>query len=299
MIELFKREDTFKEEIERLWNYRNYIDKTEREENILERTIGVLHSHYKVDSFIVQDSHNNSLLIAKEEGVKFSDNLKTLDEYKHKTSINEESFIYWKNNADKNEDYEKIIQLYFSLLLKRLEKLFTEKNTRHYSVRDSMTGLYNRRFLDEFSAVAEKQHEREKVTYAVLMIDIDHFKSINDKYGHPMGDEVIKSLAFLFKTRIRQSDVVARYGGEEFILLLFNTNVADAVKVANNMLKDFKDMEFTTGEKSFNCSFSCGVDILNEENSNMSNVIRNADIALYSAKNNGRSMTIAFQKEKV
>jgi diguanylate cyclase (GGDEF)-like protein len=295
MIELFKNEDTLKEEIEQLWKYRNFINNSEDEEEILENSFKILSKSYGVESFVVRDMQNNFLYIMKRKGVVLSEDLHMLVDYKSNQTFGKDYAVYWESVDKNNEEKEKIALLYFQLLVSSVRKLYTEKSIKYFSLRDSLTGLYNRKFLDEFCATIELQQERENIIYSVSMIDIDNFKAVNDTHGHTVGDEVIRVLADLIKKRIRKSDVVARYGGEEFIVLLYNTNPLNAKFAIESILEEFKKIVFKGDNESFKCSFSAGIDVLSKDNPSIKVVIHNADNALYFSKDNGRSMVSVFQ----
>ena len=153
--------------------------------------------------------------------------------------------------------------------------------------KDSLTGLLNHINLKlslerEVAAV-----ERHPAPLCFAMIDIDHFKSINDNYGHPEGDRVIKTLARLLTERLRQYDFAGRYGGEEFAVVMKNTSVEDGVKVVEDIKKTFSDIQFNVGEGHFSGTFSAGVAQWQPRMS-MAELIVAADEALYEAKHQGR-----------
>ena len=153
--------------------------------------------------------------------------------------------------------------------------------------RDSLTGLLNHttilRQLDETCVRA--QDARVPVCFA--MLDIDHFKKVNDTHGHPVGDKVIKSLALLLKQRLRKTDYVGRYGGEEFAVVLTNIQLADAVKIFDEIRMRFSQFKHIGENSEFCSTFSCGIVQLNDTNALNLTVL--ADEALYSAKRDGRN----------
>ena len=113
---------------------------------------------------------------------------------------------------------------------------------RSFMVRDSLTGLLNHTAIKDQLAREVAQTKRRVAPLAFAMVDIDHFKQVNDTYGHPAGDRVIKSLSRLLKQRLREADMVGRYGGEEFAVILSNTDGATAVKVLDSIRKDFSQL---------------------------------------------------------
>lgn len=159
---------------------------------------------------------------------------------------------------------------------------------RSYMVRDSLTGLLNHTAIKEQLAREVAQAKRQNKPLAFAMIDIDHFKEVNDTYGHPVGDRVIKSLARLLKQRLRETDIVGRYGGEEFAVILGNTGAETATRVLDAIRKDFSQLRHLGNEKEFSVTFSCGIaDIFHCDNA--INLCDTADKALYKAKLAGRN----------
>lgn len=162
---------------------------------------------------------------------------------------------------------------------------------RSLMVRDSLTGLYNHTKLKEQLAIELKRAARQNTRLAFAMIDIDHFKRVNDTYGHPVGDRVIKSLSRLLKQRLRQTDIVGRYGGEEFAMIFVDTDVIAAVKVMNEIRQSFAQVQQQAAMTEFNVTFSCGIAAFPAyvDVTQLSNA---ADRALYQAKRNGRNQVV-------
>ncbi len=123
------------------------------------------------------------------------------------------------------------------------------------------------------------------------MIDIDHFKSVNDKYGHPMGDQVIRSLAWILKQRLRKTDLVGRYGGEEFLVILPGSSADQAAERLDRIRRDFSLIQYAHGDTWFDATFSAGVSQLTAP-VNAEALIKEADEALYDAKNSGRNCIV-------
>ena len=121
------------------------------------------------------------------------------------------------------------------------------------------------------------------------MIDIDHFKRVNDSYGHPMGDRVIKSLALFLKQRLRKTDFIGRYGGEEFAIVMPDTDQEAAHKVLNTIRQRFAEIHYPAQPTYLCCTFSAGVVELKDDTDGLI-MASQADEALYRAKNNGRNL---------
>lgn len=167
--------------------------------------------------------------------------------------------------------------------------------------RDGLTGLYNRKFLDEHTKKLIPQAKRENFNIGVLLLDMDHFKAVNDEYGHDIGDKVLKELARILSESVRESDVVVRYGGEEFVVLLVNIKTEeDALAVANKIRNKVADNEIDVyaGAK-LRKTISIGLSMFPDDSTSIDGVIKNADIALYEAKRNGRNRVVRFEKEQI
>ncbi|MEF3191003.1 MAG: diguanylate cyclase [Campylobacterales bacterium] len=160
-----------------------------------------------------------------------------------------------------------------------------KKRIEELAITDRLTGVYNRLRLDEALNHEIARAKRYYHPLSLVMIDIDYFKKINDTYGHQAGDEVLKKVAFLIKTSLRDSDVVGRWGGEEFMVLLPETSLEAALELSERLRQRIFEADFgEIGHRS--CSF--GVATLREEES-VTQLVARADEALYRAKHNGRN----------
>ena len=159
---------------------------------------------------------------------------------------------------------------------------------RSLIVRDSLTGLLNHTAIKDQLDHEAAQARRRKSPLSFAMVDIDHFKQVNDVYGHPAGDQVIKSLARLLKQRLRKTDTVGRYGGEEFAVVLSDADGATAVRVMDAIREDFSKVRHSAGDKEFSVSFSCGIADF-AHFGDAARLCEAADGALYAAKHAGRN----------
>jgi len=139
--------------------------------------------------------------------------------------------------------------------------------------------------------------KRNKTLLAFAMLDIDKFKMVNDNYGHPTGDKVIKSLARLLKQRLRKTDIVGRYGGEEFAVIMPDTDALNAERILNELRIVFSKIQHQYQDVLFNKTFSCGIAIFPENNSG-SDLNNMADEALYLAKNSGRNQVVVWTEKR-
>lgn len=164
---------------------------------------------------------------------------------------------------------------------------------------DGLTGLYNRRHFEESLHLEIKRHQRNGRSLGLLLLDVDFFKSINDKYGHLVGDMVLKKIANLVQTSVRETDIVARYGGEEFVVLLPETTEECAWILAQRIREKIEKTYFAADGKKFRVTVSIGVTSLRPGPfTPAENFILEADQALYLAKNSGRNMVCTSSEVK-
>ena len=187
------------------------------------------------------------------------------------------------------------ISWYLVGLLIELNKM--EKNMTSLATYDDLTGLFNRRV---FYQSCEKNHSysiRTKTPYCLLIIDLDGFKKINDKYGHACGDQVLSTFAKLSLETIRVSDILARIGGEEFALFLPNTNTEEALVLAERLCTRIRKKPVISANKYIQYTISVGVAINQcKKEETMESVLKKADDALYQAKDKGGNQVIIYNE---
>jgi diguanylate cyclase (GGDEF)-like protein len=174
------------------------------------------------------------------------------------------------------------------------------QKTLELSITDALTGLYNRRyFFKRFNEEIENSL-RYNTGFSILMIDIDHFKQFNDRFGHKAGDEILKRVAYIFSSRIRKVDIVARYGGEEFVILFPRMKKKEAIDLAEKLRKSVELSKFIFDGEPIEqrITISIGVASYPEDSSSGKDIIELADKALYVAKRSGRNRTVAYDREK-
>lgn len=161
-------------------------------------------------------------------------------------------------------------------------------------VRDSLTGLLNHITLKLTLENEVARTLRSGHPMSFVMLDIDHFKAVNDNYGHPVGDAVIKSLARFLSQRLRKSDIVGRYGGEEFAIILPDTKTDIAYQVINDIRAQFAAIAHVHDDVEFNVTISAGIACVISHTS-VDSLLRTADEALYQAKHEGRNRVVVWQ----
>lgn len=158
--------------------------------------------------------------------------------------------------------------------------------------KDPLTGLYNKGYGKEQLNYHIELSSRMKIPMAVYIFDLDHFKKINDTYGHLCGDRVLKTAAHIIRDCARTVDVVSRYGGEEFMITGFIADPDSALILPERVRKLIEKLEFYYDGKPINITISCGVAIADSETKTGDDFIKKADAALYQAKNSGRNKVV-------
>jgi len=163
---------------------------------------------------------------------------------------------------------------------------------------DQLTGLYNRRFLDEVADKIAAQVKRRNSNLGILMIDIDFFKQVNDKYGHDVGDRVLREIANVIKANVREADYVIRFGGEEILVLLMDAKEGMAEQVAEKIRKAVENKQIEFSEGFLKKTVSVGVSEFPKDcEGEFWKCIKFADVALYRAKEEGRNRVVRFSPE--
>lgn len=160
---------------------------------------------------------------------------------------------------------------------------------RQQAIRDPLTGLFNRRYLEETLQRELSQNQRDKKPMALILIDIDHFKEINDVHGHACGDAILRALGDLLLRKSRAGDAACRYGGEEFVVVLSGTTLETAVQRAEQWRAEFAGMSFPFQDTEVRAGFSAGIALFPQHGSSEDALLKAADRALYAAKAAGRN----------
>jgi len=201
-----------------------------------------------------------------------------------------------------NEELGKLNLTYEQLVIdlkqskERAEKYASElkqanQRLREMAFRDGLTGLYNHRYFQELLDKEISRAKRYNRPFALIMLDLDHFKNINDTYGHPVGDIVLKQVSKEIVSTLRESDVAARYGGEEFAIILTETNLKGAALAGERIRKAVEQLEINANGCRLGATISVGVTCyqISAIDKNKSEVLSAADVALYNSKKSGRN----------
>ena len=162
------------------------------------------------------------------------------------------------------------------------------------NVTDGLTSLYNRRYLQQRFQTEFGRAQRHGNALTLILFDLDHFKRVNDTYGHLAGDDVLRTVAQVIKSLVRAEDMAARYGGEEFAVLLPDTGLSGAMTLAERIRAQIAATPVTSGEHIIDVRTSLGVAEWTPDMQNYEQLINSADQALYEAKHNGRNQVRAF-----
>ena len=202
------------------------------------------------------------------------------------------------SQAERLNDALTLLSVYLREAAPVIEAKRLTDTLRESTLRDPMTGLQNRRFLEEYMDTIVAQNKRRKSDLTVMMLDLDYFKKVNDSYGHDAGDAVIKNLAKVFRACVRTSDLVIRYGGEEFMIILQDTAGDAAMGVAEKIRAEVENTRIPVGNGvQLQKTISIGLAEFPGDSETFWQAIKFADVALYQAKEAGRNRVVRFQPE--
>lgn len=195
-----------------------------------------------------------------------------------------------------SEDLQHIFQIIANQMAVSMENAEIYAQVEQMAITDPLTGLFNKRYfagrMDEILSRAERHDD----TLAVVMLDIDHFKQVNDTYGHPLGDVVLKEVAKELKDSLRKIDLLARFGGEEFVLLLDATDADNAKRKAESLRERIAQLDFhAESGRHFNIHISLGMALFPEDGRQQDELIEKADVALYNSKKAGRNRVTMYR----
>ncbi len=320
-------------ELSEIYRFKKTIELDENKNVIYNRIVHILQSKFHISKFILFEINNKTKIreiifdSADLNGIKLDENVNVCRAFrtsnhvystdfddlclncKQKISeyiclnfdIDEINSLVLHIQSSSKEEIQRIkneipvINNYFDMAKPVIESKILMDILKETTLRDPMTTLYNRRFLNELLASNVTSRILKDNIHAVLMIDIDFFKKVNDTFGHDIGDNVIKKLAKIMKESTRSSDVAVRYGGEEFLILLQNTTKRKTLDIAKMINEKFKSEIFSANSTTFSKTLSVGIAYYPTDADTLWKTIKYADDALYYAKNNGRDKVIEFK----
>ena len=174
-----------------------------------------------------------------------------------------------------------------------IQNAYYVERVRQLAYIDGLTGIFNRRFFEMRIAEEMERARRYEGGMAVIMMDIDHFKRLNDEFGHLLGDEVLRQVSSVFSQHLRKVDIVCRYGGEEFAILLPQTSVEQALNVAEKLRKEIAAWQFPGVPRAV--TISAGASAYPAHGDGRDDLVKAADAALYAAKQAGRNCVKAAE----
>jgi len=323
-------------ELTEIYKFKKTIENDETKNDIYNRLIHILHDKFKIESFILFEintinKQRNVLYNCTNQKEALDNNSNQCRSFRTNSDIYSSDFddiclnckqktkFYMCFNFIIDEEYYLVLHIqaksqkaldiikndipviknYLDMAKPVIESKILLTMLKDTTLKDPMTTLYNRRFLDELIDSNISSRVKEGAQHAMLMIDIDFFKQVNDTYGHDVGDVVIKKLAEIMKENVRDSDMPVRYGGEEFIIMLVNTTEEKTIEIAKKISEDFANEEFSSEVEVFKKTVSIGISNYPQDANTLVKSIKCADEALYVAKNTGRNKIIKFEKQEI
>ncbi len=207
-------------------------------------------------------------------------------------------FSFLMPKAEWNPNRKRLVMLrkYLDESAPVLASLRLLEASKEQSLRDGLTGCYNRRYLDEYLPTCESLGKRESRRVAVIMADLDFFKQVNDQFGHQAGDEVLRQIAEIIRKNLRESDLLVRYGGEEFLILLHDPPPGGAQHAAEKIRAAVEGTVLTLPDgQQLAKTISLGLAEFPEHGDTLYKIIKYADVALYAAKDQGRNRVVRFE----
>lgn len=193
-----------------------------------------------------------------------------------------------------SKDLIQLLDVYSEEVILALQNAKSYKKIKELAMYDELTKLYTRRYLMKLGMEQFEISKEFNSDYAVVMLDIDYFKRINDNYGHLFGDEIIRNIAYICKKCMPVNSIVGRYGGEEFVIFLKNIKFNVILKLLEVLRCEVENYKYYYNNHIIKVTISIGVAIKQNQNENLYNIISNADKALYRAKNSGRNCIKVF-----
>ena len=321
------------EQLSEIFKFKRLIEEDLNTQIILDRLIEIV-KNFNIENFVLvgMDNNEKELIYFKNEGeicCDIKENFSICRAYRTKNEINSLKYpkicsrhscenkyvcmpfskngnftgvlkiMFNKENENEIQNILPFIRAYLNEISSIIESKYTLELLHKQTIKDPLTKLYNRRFLEETLPISIATANRENKKLAFLMIDMDHFKEVNDTYGHKSGDMVLERLAKILKSSVRKNDLIIRYGGEEFLIILQNVkSKEDAIQVAEKIRKSVQNTEMEIEEGVIiKKTISIGLSVYPDNCEKGWECIKYADMALYKAKNSGRNKVVVFDKK--
>ncbi len=195
-------------------------------------------------------------------------------------------------NGESGPNERELLNYCLTHLRKRLREARNWHKLQQDNRIDSLTGLNNRRCFDEIILKESERSERYSHPTSLIMLDLDHFKEVNDNFGHQTGDIVLKNLGKILRVEVRLSDTPCRYGGEEFAVILPETRLDEAQRIAERIRKTIAQLELFTFNNDVKFNVTTSIGVASTEQNDTLDLVERADQALYHAKKSGRNQTV-------
>ena len=332
---LVRNFNTFIDESYKLFLFKNIVEEDKDINAVYSRIVDLLKEEFSISSFTIYEVNNskNALKQIKTEGsedmlckrdILLDSSLCRAVRTAHDVYSFEKTNVCLSYIGPKNKSYicvplvvggtiGSVIQIIFDgntdmqkEKIDRLKKFLKEaapvieskrllSQLKESTLRDPLTGLYNRRFLDEFASTFAANVKRRGTQAGILMCDIDFFKKVNDTYGHNAGDEVLKGVVRAMMKEIRESDMFVRFGGEEFLILLMDTDEKGVMATAERIRKSAEAASINVGGSVIKKTISIGISLFDSDSENLWQCIKYSDVAMYKAKETGRNRVVRFE----
>ena len=204
--------------------------------------------------------------------------------------------IIFRDVTDRKEVEKDLRHAMDRLQTQLIEIGLLQSQLREQAIRDALTNLFNRRYLEETLERELARAAREVYPLCIVMMDIDHFKNVNDTYGHEAGDLVLRTLAENVTKQSRQGDFVCRYGGEEFVLVMPNITIDTAKERVTSLHRSISSLDIPFGRFNLNINMSMGISWYPKHGETKEELLRASDRALYTAKNTGRNRVCVYRE---
>jgi len=305
-LENFVKEDKVSKDLKEAFHLYEKIKTSPLVEDIYEELKDWLYTVYKIHNIKIKITNIDDCDLIFHNGKEYDiDNELSLN---FSIDINNESSIIFSFLCDNEEHFKEVNERYiylntiFYVITPLISNTFLEEKVRETSVKDPITGLYNRKYLLEHLEKMLPLARREQKNVAFLMVGIDHFKAVIDEFDYEIGDKVLIELASTLQEAIRTSDIVIRLDADEFLVVLANIqNKESAILVAEKLVENFGkrevDVNSYTGQ-TLKKTICIGISMYPEDSTSIDQILKNSDISLYEARNKGRSQVLVFNQDQ-